>query len=245
MQVVCVAYFVKDMRALAWQPTHQTRYRGLPRFLQVFFSALGLILLSPLFILVSLLVLSTGYPVFFKQSRVGLGGKEFTLFKFRSMRLSRSSLRITVADDQRITRVGKFLRKSKLDELPALFNVLKGDMSLVGPRPEVSEYVDLSDARWEKVLSVHPGITCPASIHARSEEDILKQVSDMDAEVFYKKYLVPYKLIENIHYIDRCDWKSDLSVLFQTLAVVCFPKKQLQESYQHIIDRVENDSVHR
>jgi len=137
-------------------------------------AALGLLLTSPLMLICALAVLvDDGAPVFFRQVRVGRNGRLFRLAKFRSMRSGQPGTSITVSKDSRITRVGNFLRGYKLDELPQLWNVLRGDMSFVGPRPEVPEYVELASAEWRIVLSVKPGITDLATLLYRNEERIL------------------------------------------------------------------------
>ena len=146
------------------------------RFLDFLFSFTGLILLSPFLLLIALFVnLSSKGPVFYKQSRIGLNGIEFNVFKFRSMRINADKLGlITIGGrDPRLTSIGYILRKFKLDELPQLFNVLKGEMSFVGPRPEVKKYVDLYTQEQRKVLSIRPGITDWASIYYRDENEIL------------------------------------------------------------------------
>ena len=143
----------------------------------------GLIILSPLFILISIWVkTSSKGPIFFVQKRVGKDFKEFNLYKFRSMVADapKKGLQITSGDDPRITKVGQFIRKTKIDELPQLINVIKGEMSLVGPRPEVKKYVDIKKDDYKKVLSVHPGITDLAAIEFRDEEKILEGFEDKE-----------------------------------------------------------------
>src|SRR5437016_11227277 len=138
---------------------------GLPRSFDVIFSVIGLVLTSPLLLAgAATVALTSRGGAFFRQRRVGLGGENFTLYKLRTMRTSDSGPQVTSVDDTRITRVGKFLRKSKVDELPTLWNVLRGDMSLVGPRPEVPKYVNLEDPMWQAILSARPGITDPVTL---------------------------------------------------------------------------------
>lgn len=174
------------------------------RLCDVIFSLLGLLLLSPLFIIVALwIVIDNPGPVFYRQQRVGLNGKDFGLWKFRSMRVgSDKAGLITVGErDNRITRAGYYIRKYKLDELPQLINVLAGDMSLVGPRPEVRKYVDLYTPEQRKVLSVRPGITDYASIEYIDENRLLAQSADPDKT--YVEEIVPAKIALNMRYINH------------------------------------------
>jgi lipopolysaccharide/colanic/teichoic acid biosynthesis glycosyltransferase len=171
------------------------------RFFDIFFSLFGLVLLSPLFlILVIWIKLDSKGPVLFKQIRVGRYGIDFTLFKFRSMfRDSDKSGLLTVgSQDVRITRSGTFIRKYKLDELPQLINVLKGDMSLVGPRPEVRRYVDLYNMEQKSILSYKPGITDYASIIYRNENELLSKA--VNPEEYYIKHILPEKLKLNMEF---------------------------------------------
>lgn len=149
------------------------------RLFDILCSALGLLVLSPVLLLTALAVgLSSPGGVLFRQERVGRNGVPFTIYKFRSMRTDNAGLKITTSGDSRITPVGRVLRKTKLDELPRLLNVLKGDMSFVGPRPEVREYTDLYTEEQRQVLLVRPGITGLASIRFRNENDLLDASSD-------------------------------------------------------------------
>ncbi|MDH5720965.1 MAG: sugar transferase [Spirochaetia bacterium] len=182
-------------------------------------SFLGILILSPVFLLFSFLIKITSKgPVFFLQNRVGLNGKVFKIIKFRSMRhepLKKSSLITQGSDDMRITRLGKFLRKTKIDELPQLFNVLSGKMSLVGPRPEVEKYVKLYDRVQKKVLSVKPGITDLASLEFRNEEELLKGVQN--TEKYYIENIMPKKLTLNLEYISRRSFFFDLKIILKTV----------------------------
>jgi lipopolysaccharide/colanic/teichoic acid biosynthesis glycosyltransferase len=186
------------------------------RAANVIFSVAGLIVLSPVFLILSVaIVFDSGMPVFFRQPRVGRNGRPFFLFKFRSMRSDPTGNRITRAGDARITRVGKFLRKYKLDELPQLWNVLNGDMSLVGPRPEVAAFVDLTNPVWRRVLSVRPGITDLATLLYRNEEELLAGARDVEAE--YRQNILPNKLAVNLEYLGvRNPW-TDLKLVFLTI----------------------------
>lgn len=148
-------------------------------------------------------------PVFFGQTRVGRAGVPFLLWKFRSMRCNQAGLTITAEGDERVTRVGRFIRRYKLDELPQFWNVVRGELSLIGPRPEVARYVMSGNAIWQQVLSVRPGITDLASLCYRDEESELAAVAD--PETYYRNVLLPAKLALNLEY-QRCrtvwtDWK--------------------------------------
>jgi len=185
-------------------------------------SLVGFILLSPLFLLVALWVrLDSPGPVFFRQERVGLHGRTFRIHKFRTMRTDaeRRGLQITVGSDSRITRAGAFLRKYKLDELPQLLDVLAGEMSLVGPRPEVPRYVAHypGDVR-ERILSVRPGITDWASIKFRNENELLSNASD--AERTYIEQILPIKQRMHLEYVATRSFGGDLRILLQTLGAV-------------------------
>lgn len=172
------------------------------RLLDIIFALFGVIILSPFFILLSLWVkLDSKGPVLYKQKRIGCGGEEFSLLKFRSMHVDadKKGLLTVGGRDPRITRSGFILRKFKLDELPQLFNVLAGDMSLVGPRPEVKKYVDLYTDEQRKILSVRPGITDMASIEFSNENEILEQQAD--PEQYYIDHIMPEKIRLNQQYI--------------------------------------------
>lgn len=187
------------------------------RLFDLVFSFLGLVILLPFFLLIALLiVLDSRGGVFYRQSRVGKDGKDFKLYKFRSMRTGADKRGlITVGEkDSRITRVGYFLRKYKLDELPQLINVLKGEMSLVGPRPEVRKYVDLYTPAQRKVLSVVPGITDYASIEYVDENRILGGAADPDK--VYVEEILPDKIRYNMKYIENRSLKEYFKIIFLT-----------------------------
>lgn len=179
---------------------------------------LALIFLSPIFIVVALIIAigSPGNP-FYIQTRVGKNGTNFGLVKFRTMKpFSDRAGKLTVGSrDPRITRVGYFLRKYKIDELPQLVNVLKGDMAWVGPRPEVPEYVDLYTPTQRRVLSVKPGITDYASIHFFNENDLIAKSSD--PQKTYVEEIMPEKIRMNLRYIDRKSATEDLKIVILTL----------------------------
>lgn len=188
------------------------------RIFDLICSTLGLILLSPVLIGIAIKI-KTGSdgPVFFKQVRVGQESKEFEILKFRTMVVDAEKLgkQITVGNDNRITKIGAFLRKYKLDELPQLINVFKGDMSLVGPRPEVPRYVQLYNEEQRKVLDVKPGITDLASIRYRDENELLGGVAN--PEEFYINTIMPDKLALNLHYINRNNVFFDIYIILKTI----------------------------
>ncbi len=191
------------------------------RFCDIVLSCLGLLLLSPLFVVVAVwIVIDNPGPIFYRQMRVGKDGKDFGLLKFRSMRVGadKSSL-ITIGEhDSRITRAGYYIRKYKLDELPQLWNVLTGDMSLVGPRPEVRRYVDMYTDEQRQVLTVRPGITDYASIEYIDENRILAQAEDPDRT--YIEEILPAKIALNMRYIKHQTLGEYMKIIFLTLAKI-------------------------
>lgn len=188
------------------------------RAFDVVISAVVLAVCSPVFALISLWVLiDSGRPIFFKQLRVGLGGRPFRLWKFRSMRTEVGGASITVRGDRRITRVGRILRKAKLDESPQFWNVLRGDMSLVGPRPEVPEYVERFKERYLRILTVRPGITDLASIRYRNEEAVL--AGSPEPQRIYEEIVLPAKLDLADEYLGNMSVGRDLWILLQTAFV--------------------------
>lgn len=180
-------------------------------------AALGLVLLAPIFVVVALLVkvFSAG-PVFYFQDRVGRNGKRFKIVKFRSMfeGADKRGLAITSSIDRRITPIGRIIRRFKFDELPQLWNVLKGEMSLVGPRPEVPCYVETYSPAQRRVLTVRPGITDPASIAYRREQELLATQTDPDR--YYRDVVLPDKLNRNLEYLDRISLSHDLCLAMLT-----------------------------
>ena len=197
--------------------------RGIPRAFDAAASALGLVVFLPLIALCALaVVLTSAGPPLYRQRRVGRGGTPFWLYKLRTMRPSSGGSLVTARGDARVTRVGRFLRRSKLDELPQLWNVLRGDMALVGPRPEVPEYVDLADPLWRRVLAVRPGITDPVTLRLRDEEDMLAAAPG-DPETFYRDQLQPRKLRAYMRYLDRRNLRTDLRTLADTLIAIVAP----------------------
>jgi lipopolysaccharide/colanic/teichoic acid biosynthesis glycosyltransferase len=191
------------------------------RFFDVFSSFIGLLILLPFLIIISVLItLSSAGPVFYRQSRVGQGGVDFKLFKFRTMvaGAEKQGLLTVGSRDCRITPIGYWLRKYKIDEIPQLINVLSGDMSIVGPRPEVRKYVDLYDDEQAQVLNVKPGITDRASIKFSNENDLLSQSAN--PEQFYVTTVMPQKLSLNLEYVKKHNLGIDLKIIFATLAKV-------------------------
>ena len=191
------------------------------RLLDFFFSCLGLLFFFPFFLIISvLIVLDSKGSVFYYQNRVGLYGVDFKLIKFRTMKVnSESKGLITVGTkDNRITRVGYYLRKYKLDELPQLINVLKGDMSLVGPRPEVRKYVNMYSEEQRRVLSVVPGITDYASIEYVDENKLLGETLNPDDT--YVKQILPDKIRYNMKYIDHRSIKEYFKIIFLTIRCI-------------------------
>lgn len=188
------------------------------RLYDIFFAVLGLALFWPLLLVLSLLVkLSDGGPVFFRQERVGRGGVPFKIWKFRSMVVNaeRIGLGVTRGGDPRVTRVGRFLRRFKLDELPQLFNVLVGEMSFVGPRPEVPKYVGLYTSEQREILKLRPGITDLATLQFRDEEELLRSAEDTEA--FYIEHCVPEKIRLNLLYAGKANLWQDTRIILQTI----------------------------
>ncbi len=190
-------------------------------------SALGLLLLLPLLLLIALLILiRDGWPVLFLQERVGFKGRLFTIYKFRTMVRSAGSnpIPLTIGRDARVTRLGCFLRKYKLDELPQLANVLRGEMSFVGPRPEVPHYVARYSSEQSRVLDLIPGITDPASITYRDEATLLGR--EPDPERIYWEQVMPDKIRINLEYAARASVRRDLCIILGTLFQVAKPGRK-------------------
>lgn len=187
-----------------------------------FVSALmAVILLSPFLVTIAIMVaLSSKGPVFYRQKRVGRNNRDFLIFKFRTMYVNsdRGSLLTIGGKDTRITPVGYYLRKYKLDELPQLINVLIGEMSIVGPRPEVRKYVDLYSAEQLRILDVRPGLTDDASLAFSNESDLLALAEDPEKE--YREKIMPAKLALNLQYIQKMNLLYDLKLILRTLAKI-------------------------
>lgn len=192
------------------------RMRNLRRLFDMVCAAFGIVILSPIFFIIGLAIkFEDGGNIFYSQRRMGKGFKEFRLLKFRSMipDADRAGL-LTGPKDSRITRVGKFLRRYKLDELPQLFNVIRGDMQLVGPRPEVSRYVEMFPTEYARLLKERPGITDPASLAFRDEEAIL---SGENTEAHYVAEILPEKLTLSGRYLETRTFASDLKIIVRTV----------------------------
>jgi lipopolysaccharide/colanic/teichoic acid biosynthesis glycosyltransferase len=199
-------------------PTRRPIYAASKRAFDLLLAGLGLLVISPVLILAAIAIKldSTG-PVFFLQERIGRNFRPFSIYKFRTMVVGadRRGGQITVGSDPRVTRVGRWLRHSKIDELPQLINVLLGDMSLVGPRPEVPKYVEMYHDEYALVLSVRPGLTDPASVKYRDEASILAASPDPERE--YVDRILPDKIALARAYVARATLSSDLIVLVRTL----------------------------
>jgi lipopolysaccharide/colanic/teichoic acid biosynthesis glycosyltransferase len=186
-------------------------------------SSIALVLLSPVLVIIAIVIIADSKgPVLFKQTRVGKHGTDFKLLKFRTMSVNNSNkIQITIGSrDSRITKAGYWLRKYKFDELPQLFNIIKGEMSIVGPRPEVRKYVNLYNDEQQRVLLVKPGLTDWASIEFCNESDLLAKSSD--PESFYIKEIIPAKLSKNLSYIEKNNLWIDFRIILMTIKKVMF-----------------------
>jgi len=187
-------------------------------------AAAGMLFLMPVLVALTFVILwDDGPPVFFRQMRVGRRGKPFQIWKFRTMRTGSHGSLITAAGDGRVTRAGATLRRFKLDELPQLFNVFKGDMSVVGPRPEVPEYVQLEAPIWQAVLQVRPGVTDLATLLHRDEEELLG--ASGDPNTLYRESVLPAKLVLNLGYLRSRSFLRDLKLIHLTIRYSLFPKR--------------------
>lgn len=195
------------------------------RIFDLIFTVPGLIVLLPFFVLMALWIkLDSKGPVFYRQERVGRHGKIFKIYKFRTMveNADKIGRAITIGDDPRITKSGRFLRKYKIDELPQLINVVKGEMSLVGPRPEVNKYVSLYTSEQKEVLNLIPGITDPASIKYRNENILLAASLDTygasyDPEQVYIQEIMPDKIRINLEYASKATLLTDFGIIIKTI----------------------------
>ena len=193
----------------------------LKRFFDLILSLMGLLITVPILFLITILIkISSSGPVFYKQVRVGENNKDFEIFKFRTMHVNadKKGLLTVGGRDPRVTSIGYYLRKFKLDELPQLINVFKGDMSFVGPRPEVRQFVNLYSEIQKKVLNVKPVITDLASIEFRNENEILSKVEDPNQ--YYIDYIMPKKLEINLKYINQRNLLKDFVVIIKTIKVI-------------------------
>lgn len=198
-------------------------HRGLPRAVDATLALVGLVVTAPA-LLAALAVVRLTSPgsALFRQQRVGRWGRAFTMYKVRTMRHDAGGPGVTASDDHRVTAVGRVLRLLKLDELPELVNVVRGDMTVVGPRPEVPDLVDPSDPLWQAVLAAAPGLTHPVTVALRHEERLMAAV-DGDRHRFYVDVLQRYKLLGYCAYEERRTWLSDVKVIVATVAAVALP----------------------
>lgn len=189
-------------------------------------SLVGLLILFPFLLIVALLIKirMPGGPVLFTQKRVGKGGRLFTMYKFRSMTVSHSGSSVSIKGESRITPLGNLLRTYKIDELPELWNVLRGDMSLVGPRPDVPGYADRLQGKEREILKLKPGITGPASLKYREEEELLAQQAD--PQRYNDEILFPDKVRINLNYLKHLSFGLDIKIIIYTLL-----RKDLKEEY--------------
>ena len=188
----------------------------LKRTFDILLSIFAIFLLFPFFLLVSfLIVIDSGFPIFFLQKRIGRDAKEFNIIKFRTMKTNNENITITVSEDSRITRIGKYLRKTKIDEIPEILNVLFGQMSFVGPRPDVKGYADKLKGANRKILALRPGITGPASLKYYNEEYILSQKSN--PKKYNDEVIFPDKVKINMDYFHNRSFFLDLKIIFATI----------------------------
>jgi len=182
------------------------------------FAILGLIILSPVLIILAIIIIISPGTALYSQKRVGRKGRLFTLYKFRTMVQNADTMpggSITVKDDRRITAIGKFLRRWKLDELPTLWNVLKGDMSFVGPRPDVPGYADKLEFNDRRILNLRPGITGPATLKYSNEEQFLAEVDN--PKKYNDEVIFPDKVKINLEYMDNLNLWMDIKIIFKTI----------------------------
>ncbi|HET8924046.1 MAG TPA: sugar transferase [Candidatus Acidoferrum sp.] len=209
------------------------------RWLDIVCSFAGLIVLSPIFLLVALAVkLTSNGPIFFRQTRVGQFGDLFRILKFRTMRVENAvgASLITASGDPRITPVGRFLRKTKIDELPQLMNVLLGEMSLVGPRPEVSKYVAIYSESQRLVLLIQPGITGLAAMNNAQEDELL--AAQQDKERFYRAVLLPAKVAIDMAYCKNVRFTEDLRIIFATFVKIFRRSDGISNSLVHAPEKL-------
>lgn len=212
--------------------------QGLPRPIECALCLGALVAAAPVLAAVAVAVrVTTPGPVLFRHRRMGRHGRPFEMLKFRTMHHGTAGPAVTAGNDRRITAIGRMLRKTKLDELPELWNVVRGDMSLVGPRPEAVEYATPVEAAWKEVLEVRPGITDPMTLQLRNEEELLAAAGP-DPEAFYRSYLLPYKLNGYRAYLTDRTWKRDLSVLVATVLGIVRPTRVPAPSPDQIVSAI-------
>jgi len=212
------------------------------RLLDVFFSVIGILLLSPLLLIIGILIkLTSKGPFLYKQERVGYFNSNFEVLKFRTMKVNSDKLGLLTVGgrDPRITKIGFYLRKYKLDELPQLFNVLSGKMCLVGPRPEVRKYVNLYTLEQQKILTIKPGITDWASIIYREENSILEKSNDPEAD--YINVIIPDKIKYNLIFIEKYNSIEYLKIIFVTIWKIINKNKNLTSLWKHLEDGIRKE----
>lgn len=215
--------------------------RGIPRPVEAALAVAGLFFVWPVLMPAMVLIkLTSKGPSLFLQKRAGRNGRLFTLVKLRTMSVNSDGPQVTARGDSRITPLGRLLRKTKLDELPELWNVVRGDLSLVGPRPEAPKYVDMSDPLWKEVLEVRPGITDPVTLQLRNEEELLAGFEN--PEFFYTTKLQRYKLIGYVEYLRDRTWRSDVQVLLRTLFAILCPRKAPPPTIEEVEQRALNSA---
>lgn len=212
----------KPVHTIPWEDGVSSGSLWVRQLIDACVCLVALLLLSPLLLAIAACVfLETGSPILFSQKRIGRNGVPFRLLKYRTMRQDIKGASLTVGGDRRVTRVGRFLRKFKLDELPQLWNIARADMAIVGPRPEIPEFVNLDEPAWQSVLQVRPGLTDPASIAFHQEERILAE--SLDPIRYYREALLPTKLAMNIAYLRERSWWFDLRIIGRTVQCALFP----------------------
>jgi lipopolysaccharide/colanic/teichoic acid biosynthesis glycosyltransferase len=210
---------MKDITISDETPMSQPHFPLWKRSFDVFISAVGLLMLSPFFLFIAAVIkLDSAGPVFFRQERIGYGFDKFRIYKFRTMVADapKKGKLLTAFNDARITRAGRILRKAKIDEMPQLINVLRGEMTLVGPRPEVEKYVRLYTDDYRDVLRIRPGITDLASLKYRNESEMLRLAADAEEE--YVRRVLPDKIALAKEYVRRSSFFFDISLILKTVA---------------------------
>jgi lipopolysaccharide/colanic/teichoic acid biosynthesis glycosyltransferase len=221
------------------------RAEGIPRWLEAGVATVALLAVLPLLLIIAVAVwVSSRGPVLFRQERVGQHGRGFFMVKFRTMSANAAGPQVTAKGDERVTAVGRLLRTTKLDELPELWNVVCGEMSLVGPRPEVPRYVSLENPLWQQVLRSKPGISDPVTLLLRNEEELLARAADR-AEMFYVDILQPWKLRGYAAYLERRTIASDVEVLWRSILAVLYPTNMPPPSIDELSVRGPEARSHR
>jgi lipopolysaccharide/colanic/teichoic acid biosynthesis glycosyltransferase len=206
-----------DVRLSRWAEASPAK-----RAFDVTFALAGLLIAAPVMLVAAVAIkLEDRGPIFFRQERIGRSGRTFRIWKLRTMRAGDASRLITTATDSRITRTGNILRSTKVDELPQLFNVLAGDMSIVGPRPEVPRYVDQYNEQQRAILRVRPGVTDPASLAYSNEAELL---NGHNPEATYFNEIMPDKIRRSLDYAQKASFKTDALVIWRTISAVWLPR---------------------